>query len=183
MLTTTPSTITASTTTTTLTTPPPPPTTTPATPPTTTTTPAPHTKTSPLTGSNSEKPCRSLSKLIEYPGDIEKLKILLADDTIDAAGKDMFGFTALMKIASWDKVDQLDVLLSVLNETDVNTVDAAHTYTALHHAIDMNALRCAQRLITHTHVDITLKDNQGCTPFDLAKLRGAPLDFETSSRS
>lgn len=58
---------------------------------------SPTTTSSSTTPSPSVKPSaanpakKSLSKFVEYPGDIEKIKTLLADETVDPAGKDFYG--------------------------------------------------------------------------------------------
>lgn len=52
----------------------------------------------------------SLSKLIEYPGDPDQLRLLLTERKVNPAGKDMLGYTALHKFSSWDKVDLLEIL-------------------------------------------------------------------------
>ncbi|KAJ3346560.1 hypothetical protein HDU83_002880 [Entophlyctis luteolus] len=60
---------------------------------------------------------KSLSSCIEYPATVEEVRgMLAAPDKYDARGRDMFGWTALHKVASWDQTDVLEELLGWLRE-------------------------------------------------------------------
>jgi ankyrin repeat protein len=97
----------------------------------------------------------ALSKLVEYPGDVAAIEASLSSpETVDPSGRDSFGLTALMKFASWDKVDLMDLLLAGLaaaarspGEPQSRDVILRHLhesspadgFTALHHAADVGA--------------------------------------------
>ena len=97
---------------------------------------------------------RALSKLIEYPGDPDRLIALLADPTVDPQGKDMYGWTALHKFASWDKTDLLDILLTTVDNIDVN-VRGHDQFTCIHAAVDMNAIHAVRYLLQYTDTTAT----------------------------
>ena len=86
------------------------------------------------------------------------------------AWQDMFGVTALMKFAAWDKVDLLELLLSKVCEDSIylNLSSPADGFTALHHAASMNARRTFSVLSTISVVDATLLDKQGYRTTELA---------------
>lgn len=111
---------------------------------------------------------RSLSKLVEFPGDPEKVKLLVLDETIDLDGKDMFGLTALHKVCAWDKVDLLAILLPYLSMEQVNSVGGKEGYYPLHHCVALGAKRTLQYLLTDPRVDIQLKDKANRTYIELA---------------
>jgi hypothetical protein len=62
----------------------------------------------------------ALSKVVEFPGDFIAIDQMLRDRTVNPAGKDMFGLTALHKFASWNKVDLLRLLSPHLSKADFN---------------------------------------------------------------
>ena len=62
----------------------------------------------------------ALSKKIEYPGSVTAITALLADPEIDPSGSDMFGYTALHKIASWNQPELLELLLPKLLPADIS---------------------------------------------------------------
>jgi len=76
---------------------------------------------SPTHNTNNNAAPIALSKLVEFPGDPTKLKELLSDPSVALNGKDMYGITALMKFAAWNKVDLLHLLLPLLDSEEVNT--------------------------------------------------------------
>lgn len=139
---------------------------------------------------------RALSKLVEYPGDPKVLQALLLEPDVDPAGKDMFGVTALMKFAAWDKVDLIDVLLPKLLSSDdspceeittagaaeiaaatksaalLNAVSPSEGFTALHHAADMGAGRAYVRLAGMAEVDTSIVDKRGRTAPSVAEANG-----------
>ena len=84
----------------------------------------------------SSAPCPALtplSKLVEFPGDINTIRSMLEDGlpcAVDAAGKDMFGLTALHKFASWNKTDIIEVILPFLSDDDVNITGEHSTIVA-----------------------------------------------------
>ena len=124
---------------------------------------------------------KALSKLVEFPGDPIAVAGLLADESVDPCGKDMFGVSALMKFAAWNKVDLLDLLLGRLSSDGrlsqagaafLNSISPQDHFTALHHAADMGALRTYNRLLACPEVDSTLRDKLGRTARGIAQERG-----------
>jgi ankyrin repeat protein len=119
---------------------------------------------------------QSLSKLVEYPGDVAKIQQWLNDPSIDPAGKDFYGLPALHKFASWDKVDLLDLLLPQLSSSDVNTQGGDDGSTALHSCIEMGAVRALERLAKDERIIPTTTNKRGKTIKHLAEENG---DSET----
>lgn len=118
------------------------------------------------------KPLRvALSKQIEFPGDPDTIRsALLSKDKIDINGKDMFGLTALHKLAAWNKVDLMEILLAD-SDSDVNVVSPS-VGGVLHSAVDMGALEAVSRLLTMPTLNLALTDKQGRTALELARERG-----------
>ena len=112
-----------------------------------------------------------LSKLIEYPGDYHKLSKLLGDTETDINGKDMYGWAAIHKYASWDKLDSLKLLISFLPDVqDIYLRGGPHGFTCLHSAIDMGAMKCYHYLITV--MDESVCDKTGVSAQDFARAKG-----------
>ena len=105
---------------------------------------------------------RALSKLIEYPGDPDHLITLLADPTVDPMGKDMYGWTSLHKFASWDKTDLLDILLTSVNNIDIN-IRGHDQFTCIHAAVDMNAIHAVRYLLQYTNTSTATTDTHTYT--------------------
>lgn len=66
---------------------------------------------------------KSLSKLVEFPGNVEAVSRMLEHQTpcsVDSAGKDMFGVAAIHKFSSWNKVDLLQLLTPHLTSAELN---------------------------------------------------------------
>jgi len=66
---------------------------------------------------------KALSKLIDFPGNVEEIKGFLKDPKIDPAGKDAFGLSALQKFASWNKTELIDLILPRLTVEQINSQD------------------------------------------------------------
>lgn len=109
------------------------------------------------------KPKMSLSKLVEFPGDPVKLKAHLEDQNIALNGKDMYGLTALMKFAAWDKVDLVEMLLPRLSAEEVNTTGGKQKLPVLHYCVDMDAVHTLRALLRDTRVDQAAVDEHGRT--------------------
>lgn len=106
---------------------------------------------------------RSLSKLIEAPLNWELFQSHLKDvESVNPWGKDMFGLTALMKVAAWNHERALVLLLahSSANATHINLRDADGN-TALHHAAMMNATRTFDILSQHPLCDVNVVNKAG----------------------
>ena len=57
---------------------------------------------------------RALSKLLDFPGDVEEVRRHLASPSeVDPAGRDAYGLTALHKLASWNKTMLMEMLMYV----------------------------------------------------------------------
>ena len=116
-----------------------------------------------------------LSKLVEYPGDPASVASLLAsesDPCVDPGGRDMLGYTALHKFASWDKIDLIELLLPHLSYDDVvqTTKDG---YSVLHLCVDAGAWRSLKYLLHNCDCRLLdLRDENGNTYLDLARLQG-----------
>ncbi|KAJ8601811.1 hypothetical protein CTAYLR_007488 [Chrysophaeum taylorii] len=100
---------------------------------------------------------KTLSKLIDFPGDVEEIKKYLEDPEIDAEGPDAYGLTALHKFASWNKIQLIDLLLPRI--TDINARDADGK-TALHWAVEMASVAAVTHLV-RAGIDLHAKDNKG----------------------
>jgi ankyrin repeat protein len=107
---------------------------------------------------------KNLSKLIEAPLNEEYFLKLLQEEEIDVAGRDMFGLTALSKVAAWDKPVACSALLNLHPEL-INSVDAKGN-SALHHAYSMNAERCIA-LLLQRNASETGKNKEGKTPKEM----------------
>lgn len=85
-------------------------------------------------------------------------------------GQDMFGITALMKFAAWDKTDLLELLLPVAqnDNTYFNLASPTDGFTALHHAADMGARRAFAFLAATAGVDDAVLDKRGRKAAELA---------------
>lgn len=92
----------------------------------------------------------ALSKLIEAPLDMARFRALLDTPHIDPHGADAFGLTALMKVAAWDALEALELLLA--RSTTAHVLRrSADGQTARELAEGMGATRCAQRLAHAEH--------------------------------
>jgi ankyrin repeat protein len=84
----------------------------------------------------------------------------------------MFGMTALMKFAAWDKCDLIEMILPRLSKSDVNIVAPQTKFSALHHAADMGAQRAFKRLLAEPMMDAALRDVSGRTGLEIALANG-----------
>lgn len=98
---------------------------------------------------------------------------------IDLNGKDMYGLTALMKYAAWNKVDLVRMLLPYLTAEQVNTRGGSkdQQYTCLHYCIDMEAVDTLAFLLKEAisnggKVDTTAVDAQGRTYIEYSRIVG-----------
>lgn len=107
-----------------------------------------------------------LSKLIDFPGDIDEIRAYLADPKVSAGGKDAYGLTALHKFASWNKVELIDMVLPKLSEEEINAQDPDGK-TALHWACEMASVAALERLVKVPELDRSIKDKKGRTANDI----------------
>jgi hypothetical protein len=90
---------------------------------------------------------RALSKLIDFPGDIEEIKKHLSNpDAVDPAGCDSYGLTALHKFCSWNKTTYIELILPLLTKEELNAV-CPEGKTALHWAVEMAAVGSVKLLV------------------------------------
>ena len=109
-----------------------------------------------------------LSKMIDFPGDKEAIAGHLANAEVSAGGADAFGLTALMKFASWNKTEFIDMIMPKLTKEEVNKQDPEGK-TALHWAVEMASVAAVSKLVTFDAVDKEVKDKKGRTPRDILK--------------
>lgn len=111
-----------------------------------------------------------LSKLIEYPCDISRILSYIEKegDKYDISGRDMFGLTALHKAASWNYVPIIDALLSHLSSDEINAINKATGYSALHYSVDECAELSVRRLLQDERVQLHPQDKKGRTARDIA---------------
>lgn len=105
----------------------------------------------------------ALSKMIEFPGDPVRLAELLQDETVAPNGKDMYGITALMKSAAWNKVELVKMLLPALSTEEVNVTGGKQKLPCLHYCVDMDAVEALRVLLADERVDTSSVDEHGRT--------------------
>jgi hypothetical protein len=120
----------------------------------------------------------ALSKFVEYPGDPLQLASLLEEQKVDPGGKDMLGYSALHKFASWDKVDLLELLCPHLSPALIlapagGKSDPNH-YTCLHLCVEMRSWRALRYLtsgdvVARYEIDLDARDKNGRTFKDLLR--------------
>lgn len=113
---------------------------------------------------------RALSKLIDFPGDLEEIRkhLLNQEETsqgVNPAGADAFGLAAVHKFASWNKTDYLDLLIPCLTIEQLN-VTCPEGKTALHYAVE-NASVAAMKALLAAGIKKDAKDNKGRTVGDI----------------
>jgi len=118
---------------------------------------------------------RALSKLVDFPGDLEEIRAHLNNTEegaagINPAGADSYGLTALHKFASWNKTDYLDMLLPRLSKEELNVRDPEGK-TALHYAVEMASVAAVKALVA-AGVDTEAKDGKGRNVMEI--LNSAP---------
>jgi ankyrin repeat protein len=125
----------------------------------------------PLAATPMMKPKIALSKVMEFPGNVDHLRTLLAasEHDYELNGKDMFGLTALHKSAAWNSLELLEFLLTQ-PELDVNAQGSMGT--ALHSAVQMGAEATVRRLLQHSALDRSLADKEGRSAQELAQQVG-----------
>jgi len=123
-----------------------------------------------------------LSKLIEFPGDIDRLKDLLSKvDEIDINGKDMYGWAAVHKFASWDKIDSLQELIRIMPDPqDLNIRGGPDDFTCLHSAVDSGAFRSIRFLLGQSAMDEAQRDKRNRTPQDLAEMNNMAEEYRAA---
>jgi ankyrin repeat protein len=131
---------------------------------------------------NSVKQRIAISKKIEYPGNLQELSSMLNQpDLYDPAGKDMYGLAAIHKLASWNQVDCLELLLPLLSSEEVNIVSKVNGYTALHYSIENHADRALKYLLADERIDRRIRDCQGRDPAELAIQLSSPRSIDLLS--
>ncbi|KDO29937.1 hypothetical protein SPRG_05127 [Saprolegnia parasitica CBS 223.65] len=119
------------------------------------------------TTTNSDDERRPLSKLIDFPGDLEEIRLhltktkLLSKDGVNPAGADAYGLTALHKFASWNKSEYLNALIPYLTMDELNAV-CPEGKTALHYAVEMASAGAVKTLVA-AGADVNAVDGKGRT--------------------
>ena len=109
---------------------------------------------------------KALSKLIDFPGDVEAIRKHLANkDAIDPAGNDAYGLAAIHKFASWNKVELLQMLLPNLTADEINARDPEGK-TALHWAVEMASVGSV-KVLRKAGIDVSAKNAKGHTVSDI----------------
>mmetsp|Transcript_1594 Transcript_1594/g.3509 ORF Transcript_1594/g.3509 Transcript_1594/m.3509 type:complete len:388 (-) Transcript_1594:52-1215(-) len=105
---------------------------------------------------------RALSKLVDFPGDVEEIRKHLDNSgEIDPAGNDAYGLAAIHKFASWNKIVLLDLLIPKLTPSQLNATDKEGK-TALHWAVEMASVASIKVLVA-AGADKDAKDGKGRT--------------------
>lgn len=104
---------------------------------------------------------RALSKLIDFPGDLEEIRRHLQSGEINPAGVDAYGLTALHKFASWNKTDYLDLLLPHLSAEQLEA-RCPEGKTALHYAVEMASVAAVKCLVA-AGINLEAVDGKGRT--------------------
>ena len=113
-------------------------------------------------GENERNRRTALSKLLEFPGDMEEFNRHLANpEEVNPAGCDAFGLTALHKLASWNKVTMMELLLPLLPD-DMLDERCPDGKTPLHWAVEMHAVQAVE-LLLRAGADRDIQDGKGCT--------------------
>jgi len=111
---------------------------------------------------------RALSKLVEYPPERSAVMQLITDPSIDPAGRDAFGLSALHKFAAWDQAELIEHVMPHLSAADVNLAGGDEGFTALHQAVSMGAANAVGALLKDPRVVRDSVDRAGRTPRALA---------------
>lgn len=118
----------------------------------------------------------SLSKLVEYPGDPDQLRIYLEDSNINPGSKDMLGYTALHKFVSWNKLLLVEILLPYLTTEQImckaGGLNDQNQFTILHLCVEMKSwdvldYLLSNEVITRYSIDINMKDKKNRTYLQL----------------
>mmetsp|Transcript_20668 Transcript_20668/g.22961 ORF Transcript_20668/g.22961 Transcript_20668/m.22961 type:complete len:245 (+) Transcript_20668:1325-2059(+) len=114
---------------------------------------------------------RILSKIMEAPLSTEKFLGWLKEDDIDILGCDMYKWTALHKLASWNKSQCIEAMLSDprVGEENISKKGQGGD-TPLHCAIEMHASASVDVLLKDERVkkNINALNDKGLTPADVA---------------
>jgi ankyrin repeat protein len=114
---------------------------------------------------------RALSKLIDFPGNLEEITAHLNDAAnIDPAGKDFYGLPALHKFASWNKTEYMNILIPKLTAEELSMQDRDGK-TALHWAVEMAAV-AAVKLLVEKGINVDSKDAKGFSVKDVLSKAG-----------
>ncbi|ETV99389.1 hypothetical protein H310_08096 [Aphanomyces invadans] len=109
---------------------------------------------------------KALSKLIDFPGDLEAITRHVANvENVNPGGADSYGLTALHKFASWNKTDYIELILPALSPSELNA-QCPEGKTALHYAVEMASV-AAIKVLVAANIDRDIKDNKGRTVQDI----------------
>ncbi|KAJ3227559.1 hypothetical protein HDU81_006578 [Chytriomyces hyalinus] len=128
------------------------------------------------------KKLKAISSYIEYPGDTDSLKSMLKNSgEYSILGKDMFGWSALHKLASWNKPDLLQMVLDAIPRNEgISDNSNADGFTAMHCAIDNGAVDAVSVLVRDGRIDLDgVRDKKQRSARDLAAANGLEHLLET----
>ncbi|KAJ3408926.1 hypothetical protein HDU80_003889 [Chytriomyces hyalinus] len=128
------------------------------------------------------KKLKEISSYIEYPGDTDALTSMLKNPSeYSVLGRDMFGWSALHKLASWNKPDLLQLVLDAIpSEDGINDNSNADGFTAMHCAIDNGALDAVSVLVRDGRIDLDgARDKKQRSARELAAANGLEHLLET----
>ncbi|KAI8840139.1 ankyrin repeat-containing domain protein [Chytriomyces cf. hyalinus JEL632] len=128
------------------------------------------------------KKLKAISSYIEYPGDRDALTCMLKNSSeYSVLGRDMFGWSALHKLASWNKPDLLQLVLDAIpSEDGVSDNSNADGFTAMHCAIDNGAVDAVSVLVRDGRIDPDgVRDKKQRSARDLAAANGLEHLLET----
>jgi ankyrin repeat protein len=97
--------------------------------------------------------------------DVKILSLLLTHSDMDINIKNFYGKTLLHSASESSNINAVKILLD--SEANVNIQDCFQN-TPLHIAIDKQNISIVQILLTHSTIDVDLKNCAGHTPFELA---------------
>lgn len=119
---------------------------------------------------------KALSKMLEAPLDEDLALQWIQDPTIDINAADYMRWTALHKVAAWEKTR---VLMALLDHPDIQ-IDrpGMDGDTPLHAALSNGATRCAAILIDDERTSKIKTNDLGITPLMLAASLGDRRTFE-----
>ena len=98
-------------------------------------------------------------------------RILGMIHNVNAVTTDVYGCTAFMMAAAWDRLDMVTALMNHPG-VDVNLQERNYNFTALHFAVFNNRPAILAQLLRDSRVDTSLQDNGNDTPLKDAIRRG-----------
>lgn len=95
---------------------------------------------------------------------------LMIEQGIDVNIEDRNGLSALLKVANWEYIDMLQVLLKH-DKLDINKINYGNDMSALMIAIETKKKNSLKLLMSHPKIDFKVVDSAGYNFLDYAPLR------------